>query len=58
MPKEVLADSPTEHRITTAAVRVSFHLPADAEPIATTSHLASMVSFASGVLLESLHVEM
>jgi hypothetical protein len=58
LPKEILADPTTEHRITTAAIRVRFHLPDNTEPIAMTPRLASVMRFASGVLLESLHVEM
>jgi hypothetical protein len=58
LPEEILADTATEHRIATAAFRIRFHLPADAEPIAMTSRLASLMSLASSILLESLHVEM
>ena len=58
MPKEIGTDPTTEHRITTAAIRIRFHLPTNAKPIAITSRLSSVVSFASGVLLKSLHVEM
>jgi hypothetical protein len=58
MPKEIFADTATEHRVTTAAIRVGLHLPADAEPIAMTPRLASVMPFTSGILLESLHIEM
>ena len=58
MSEEIGADPTTEHRIATTAIRIRLHLPANAKSIAVTPCLPSVMPFASGVLLESLHVEM
>jgi hypothetical protein len=54
----VLAAAAFEHRAATTDSWIFYHLLSDAQTIAATLFRAAMVTLTSGVLLESLHVEM
>lgn len=57
-PEEILAEVATEHGITAATFRVGFHSFPHAETIAIALRDPAVVLLASGIMLESLHVEM